>query len=119
MSERAALAIMRIYDADFYLDRDNREFRQVDDEKNRISFADVNEQGEHDLIYDLRTKNAFQGTLEQMLDRQDLVLIKLPKVIRADIDRLMDRPRKLSIDEPKHDDGQIPPLRRRKKGKGI
>jgi hypothetical protein len=77
--------IVRIYDADFYLDLEKLQFRQVGNETNRFSFSKINENGDQDLVYDPQTKNVFKGTFEERLDRDDLILVKLPNAVREDI----------------------------------
>ena len=77
--------IVRIYDTDFYLDLEKLQFRQVGHEANVFAFSEVNESGDQDLVYDPQTKNIFKGTFEERLDRDDLILVKLPNAVREDI----------------------------------
>lgn len=79
--------IVRIYDTDFYLDLNKKEFRQVSNETNSFAFSAMTEKGDTDLIYDPRTKNSFKGTLEEMVERNDLVLVKFPDAVRRDINQ--------------------------------
>ena len=96
-TQQRKLPVLKIHDTDFYVDMAKLEFKEVDNPKNAISFRDVQDNGDHtQVMYDPKTKNAFQGTWGEMSKREDLVLVKLPSAVDLDFDYLMTQLNKLS-----------------------
>jgi hypothetical protein len=96
-TQQRKLPVLKIHDADFYVDMAKMEFRQVENPKNAISFNSVQDNGDHtQVMYDPKTKNAFQGSWGDMSKREDLVLVKLPAAVDLDFDYLMSQLNKLS-----------------------
>ncbi|NOT76992.1 MAG: hypothetical protein HOP08_18875 [Cyclobacteriaceae bacterium] len=92
MEESRILPILRIHDTDFHVDLEKLEFRQVDNDKNTISFYDVHDSGDHtEVMYDPKTKNAFKGSWGEMSQREDLVLVKMPPAIELDTQYIADQ----------------------------
>jgi hypothetical protein len=128
-TQQRELPMLRIHDTDFYVDMAKLEFRQVDNQKNVISFNNVQDNGDHtQVMYDPKTKNAFQGNWGDMSKREDLVLVKLPPAVDLDFNYLISQLNRLSeqkylerqMGKPK--DLQVPldrPSIRQSKGKGI
>jgi hypothetical protein len=128
-TQQRKLPVLRIHDTDFHVDMAKLEFRQVDNPRNAISFYNVQDNGDHtQVMYDPKTKNAFQGTWGEMSKREDLVLVKLPAAVELDFNYLVNQLNKLSeqkymerqLAKPK--DLQVPIERsnpRQSKGKGI
>lgn len=86
------LPILVIHDTEFYVDVARLQFRQVDNASNVIHLRDVQDNGDHtSIMYDLKTKNAFQGTREEMNMRSDVILVKLPATADLDFDYLMEQ----------------------------
>ncbi len=85
------LPVIRIHDTEFLVDIKNMEFIQFDNHENKISFRDVRDLGTHtEVSYDPVTKNAFKGTLQERLERKDIVEAKLPAAIDLDTQGLAD-----------------------------
>ena len=128
-TQQRKLPVLKIHDTDFYVDMAKLEFKQVDDPKNAISFRDVQDNGDHtQVMYDPKTKNAFQGTWGEMSKREDLVLVKLPSAVDLDFDYLMTQLNKLSeqkylerqMTKPKELQVPVDKLaNRQNKGRGI
>ena len=129
-AEQTQLPKIKIHDTDFYVDFMGLEFRQVDNPKNAISFRDVQDNGDHtSVMYDPKTKNAFQGTWHEMSEREDVQLIKLPAMINLDRDALVGQLNQLSWDAhlkrqqvKKSDRIERPKehqAKRRRRGRGI
>ena len=129
-AEQRQLPKIKIHDTDFYVDFMGLEFRQVDNPKNAISFRDVQDNGDHtSVMYDPKTKNAFQGTWHEMSEREDVKLIRLPAMINLDREALIGQLNQLSWDahlkRQKHknrDQIESPNERqekRRRRGRGI
>jgi len=128
-TQQRKLPVLRIHDTDFHVDMAKLEFTQVDNPKNAISFRDVQDNGDYtQLMYDPKTKNAFQGTWGEMSKRDDLVLVKLPAAVDLDFDYLITQLNKLSEQKfmerqmAKPKDLQVPlerPGTRQHKGRGI
>jgi hypothetical protein len=96
-TQQRKLPVLKIHDADFYVDMAKMEFRQVENPKNAISFNSVQDNGDHtQVMYDPKTKNAFQGSWGDMSKREDLVLVRLPAAVDLDFDYLMSQLNKLS-----------------------
>ena len=121
---------VKIHDTDFYVDLKGLEFRQVDNPNNAISFRDVQDNGDHtSVMYDPKTKNAFQGTWHEMSQREDVKLIRLPAMIDLDREALIGQLNQLSWDarikrqQNKNRDQIDSPEehqpKRRRKGRGI
>lgn len=124
------LPTVKIHDTDFYVDLIGLEFRQVDNPKNAISFKNVQDNGDHtSVMYDPKTKNAFQGTWHEMSEREDVKLIRLPAMINLDREALIGQLNQLSWDahlkrqQGKNKDQiestEEPKGKRRRKGHGI
>lgn len=124
------LPTVKIHDTDFYVDLKGLEFRQVDNPKNAISFRDVQDNGDHtSVMYDPKTKNAFQGTWHEMSEREDVKLIRLPAMINLDREALIGQLNQLSWDahlkrqqgtnKNQIDSQEEPKQKRRRKGRGI
>lgn len=80
-----SLPILRIHDADFYVDLRNGQFTQVDNPDNAISFRDIQDNGSHCLVlYDTATKNAFQGTWTELQQSSSVVQVRLPGLTDLD-----------------------------------
>ena len=63
----------------FYVDLKHREFRQADNIYNTIPFSKMLAvSGGNVMMYDPVTKNAFDGTIIELMRRDDVVKIKLP-----------------------------------------
>lgn len=63
---------------EFFVDIGKMEFRDVKNRYNAISFHDVQDNDDHLLmLFDHQSKNAFQGTWEQLQERNDVVVVKL------------------------------------------
>ena len=129
-AEQRQLPTVKINDTDFYVDLKGLEFRQVDNPKNAISFRDVQDNGDHtSVMYDPKTKNAFQGTWHEMSQREDVKLIKLPAMINLDREALVGQLNQLSWDAhlkrqqvKKSDQIERPKehqAKRRRRGRGI
>jgi hypothetical protein len=124
------LPTVKIHDTDFYVDLKGLEFRQVDNPNNAISFRNVQDNGDHtSVMYDPKTKNAFQGTWHEMSQGEDVKLIRLPAMINLDREALIGQLNQLSWDahlkrqQSKNKD-QIespkePKEKRRRRGRGI
>ena len=98
-AEQRQLPKIKIHDTDFYVDFMGLEFKQVDNPKNAISFRDVQDNGDHtSVMYDPKTKNAFQGTWHEMSEREDVKLIRLPAMINLDREALIGQLNQLSWD---------------------
>ena len=121
---------VKIHDTDFYVDLKGLEFRQVENPKNAISFRDVQDNGDHtSVMYDPKTKKAFQGTWHEMSKREDVKLIRLPAMINLDREALIGQLNQLSWDahlkrQQGNNKNQIesqeePKLKRRRKGRSI
>jgi len=81
--------VYRVHDKDFSVHLREAEFRQVDDATNRISFRHLRDNGNHTvIIYDPRTRNAFQGTWREFMERKDIVMVRLPSLINLDRETL-------------------------------
>jgi len=112
--------IVRIYDTDFYLDLDKQQFRQVSNETNSFPFSAMTEKGDTDLIYDPKTKNLYKGTLEEMGERNDLILVKFPDAVRHDINQKTGQFNEKFKDEAFFKERERKPNeQRRKPGRGI
>jgi hypothetical protein len=128
-TQQRKLPVLKIHDADFYVDMAKMEFRQVDNPKNAISFYSVQDNGDHtQVMYDPKTKNAFQGSWGDMSKREDLVLVRLPAAVDLDFNYLMSQLNKLSrekFDERqanKPKDLRVPadrPSTKQNRGRGI
>ena len=93
------LPTIKIHDTDFYVDLKGLEFRQVDNPNNAISFKNVQDNGDYtSVMYDPKTKNAFQGTWHEMSQREDVKLIRLPAMIDLDREALISQLNQLSWD---------------------
>lgn len=87
--EPPLLPILRIHDTDFAVDLLGLQFIQVENPANRISFREVQDNGDHtQLVYDPKIKNAFQGTWSEMMQREDVRIVKLPAAIDLDMQAL-------------------------------
>lgn len=129
-TEQKLLPTIKIHDTDFYVDLKGLEFRQVDNPDNAISFKNVQDNGDHtSVMYDPKTRNAFQGTWHEMSEREDVKLIKLPAMIDLDRETLIGQLNQLSWDahikrqKDKNPDQNESPkehqAKRRRKGRGI
>lgn len=79
------LPILMIHDTQFYVDMEKSLFRQVDQSQNVIAFKDVQDNRDHSaILYDPKTKNAFQGTKQQAGQRADVILVRLPALLDLD-----------------------------------
>ena len=88
-SEPRQLPTIKIHDTEFHVDIRLMEFRQVSNSDNVISFKNVQDNIDHTaVLYDPKTKNAFQGTWQEMSARKDVVLVKLPCIIETDHQQL-------------------------------
>ena len=84
------LPIVKIDNTDFYVDLKSLEFRQVDNPRNAISFKNVQDNGDHTaVVYDPKTRNAFQGSWEELMARNDVSVVRLPALINLDRDGLV------------------------------
>lgn len=122
------LPIVKIHDTDFYVDLKGLEFRQVDNPNNAISFRDVQDNGDHtSVMYDPKTKNAFQGTWHEMSEREDVKLLRLPAMINLDREALIGQLNQLSWDahlkrqqgKDQIESQEEPKQKRRRKGRSI
>ena len=128
-TQQQKLPVLKIHDSDFYVDMAKMEFRQVDNPKNAISFYSVQDNGDHtQVMYDPKTKNAFQGSWGDMSKRDDLVLVRLPAAVDLDFGYLMSQLNKLSLEKfqerqaGKPKDLQVPTekqLPKQSRGRGI
>ena len=130
-SEPRQLPTIKIHDTEFHVDIRLMEFRQVSNSDNVISFKNVQDNIDHTaVLYDPKTKNAFQGTWQEMSARKDVVLVKLPCIIDLDRDGLVAQLNQVSLDahmkrqqanEAINESGS--PIdyhaKRRRKGRGI
>lgn len=126
--ELRKLPLLKIEGTDFYVDLRKMEFRQTDNPTNVISFRNVQDNGDHTAVmYDPKTKNAFQGTWGEMNQREDVKLVRLPSMMQLDfgglVDLLNERARESYL---KHQPNKRPAIeeertifRSRKKGRGI
>lgn len=91
------LPILRIHDTDFYVDAEQKVFRQVDNEKNLIAFQNVQDNGDHtSIMYDTKTKNAFRGSVREITSRSDVIMVQLPAAIDLDFDYVLSQLSKAS-----------------------
>jgi hypothetical protein len=123
--------MVKIHDTDFYVDLKRLEFRQVNDPKNAISFRNVQDNGDHTaVVYDPKTRNAFQGTWEELMTRKDVGVIRLPALINLDREGLVAqlnqnaleahlKRQQTKIVDNGHECQEEPRARRRRKGRGI
>jgi len=87
--EEQKVPVYRVHEKDFSVHLREGEFRQVDDPTNRISFQHLRDNGNHTvIIYDPKTRNAFQGTWREFMERKDVVMVRLPSLINLDRDTL-------------------------------
>ena len=130
-AQQRRLPMVKIHDPDFYVDLKRLEFRQVNDPKNAISFRNVQDNGDHTaVVYDPKTRNAFQGTWEELMTRKDVGVIRLPALINLDREGLVAqlnqnaleahlKRQQTKIVDNGHECQEEPRARRRRKGRGI
>jgi hypothetical protein len=85
------LPMVNIYGTEFFLDMRLKELRQVDDHTNRIGYNQLSiDEFHHIILFDTRTKNAFNGTYEQARQTDEvkqLILAPLDLLIRDGVKR--------------------------------
>lgn len=129
--QQRQLPKVKIHDTDFYVDLKRLEFRQVDEPKNAISFRNVQDNEDHTaVVYDPKTRNAFQGTWEELMARKDVEVIRLPALINLDREGLVAQLNQNALEahlkrqQTKVIDNDLeyqeePRAKRRRKGHGI
>ena len=76
---------MVINGTNFYVDLKHREFIQADNIYNTIPFSKMLAVKDGNvMLYDPVTKNAFAGTIIELMRRDDVVKIKLPSTQKMD-----------------------------------
>lgn len=79
------LPVYKVHDTEFRVHLREGEFQQVDDPTNKIPFDLIRDNGNHTvIIYDPKTKNAFDGTWREFMERKELVMVRLPSLINLD-----------------------------------
>lgn len=79
------LPTVTIHDTAFTVDIAKLEFREVNNPKNRISFNDVQDKGNHlTILFDKTTRNAFTGTWSEMTKSENVEVVNLPPLIELD-----------------------------------
>ena len=69
----------------FYVDLKHREFKQADNIHNTIPFSKMLAvPGGNVMLFDPVTRNAFDGTIIELMRRDDVVKIKLPSSQKMD-----------------------------------
>lgn len=85
MGAEQKVPVYRVHDKDFSVHLREGEFRQVDNNANRISFQHLKDNGNHTvIIYDPVTSNAFRGTWREFMERKDIIMVRLPSLLNLD-----------------------------------
>lgn len=111
------LPMVNIYGTEFFLDIRLNEFRQVQDPSNAIPYSKLDiDEFHHVLLYDTRTKNAFNGSYHQACNTdgvKQIILRPLDLMIRDGIKRHEAKLRNTSTPKGEESGDDMPELTKR------